>query len=340
MDKDQVISFIKTQLNAGKITGQDLIDIVGHGSPSPVAVSAQTSLARTKPSWDIVNVLYIIGAVIVIIGVAILAYQHWEEIGLGGRLLVTLGIALIAYISGIIMGRKRDRSTLSQVMFIIAAVLAPLGTYVLLDGMAVAFDSSTQVFVALSLLIIFAVAQFAVRNNVLVIIMVALGTWAYFAALNNIFSQGFFEGDWLEWANLFLGVAYICIGYGYQKLAAHKAQISDGTEERISISNVLYGFGTLAILGAAISLGGIWDFILILLIFGAFYGSVLLKARMMLGLGALFLIAHVIKLTSKYFLDSLGWPVALIFCGVAIIAIGYGTVRLNKKYFSGTAKAS
>ncbi len=142
---------------------------------------------------------------------------------------------------------------------------------------------------------------------------------------------------------MFLGVAYILIGYGYKKLAAHKAQISDGTEDEeqiSSISNVLYGFGTLAILGAAISLGGIWDFILILLIFGAFYGSVLLKARMMLGLGALFLIAHVINLTSKYFLDSLGWPVALIFCGIAIIAIGYGTVRLNKKYFSQAAKAS
>ena len=96
----------------------------------------------------------------------------------------------------------------------------------------------------------------------------------------------------------------------------------------------IYGFGTLAILGAGIFIGGVFDLILIALIFAVFYGSVYLKSRSMLIFGAIFLMAHIIKLTSKYFVGSVGWPVALIIVGFLVIGVGYMTFYLNKRFMS------
>ena len=81
-------------------------------------------------------------------------------------------------------------------------------------------------------------------------------------------------------------------------------------------------------------MGGIFDLITIALIFAAFYGSIYLKSRSMLTLAALFLMGHIVQLTARYFVNSIGWPVALIAVGFLIIAIGYGTLYLNKKFIA------
>ena len=103
-------------------------------------------------------------------------------------------------------------------------------------------------------------------------------------------------------------------------------------KEVLATQSVLYGLATIAILGAGIFIGGLFDLILVLLIFGAFYGSVYLRSGSMLILASLFLIAHTIKLTAEYFVNSVGWPVALICFGFVIIGVGYGTLYLNKTF--------
>jgi hypothetical protein len=109
--------------------------------------------------------------------------------------------------------------------------------------------------------------------------------------------------------------------------------ISEGKEKK-NIANIIYNLGMLGILGSAISIGGMFDVLFIACIFAAFYGSVFIKSKLMLVSGAGFLIAYIIKITGKYFVDSIGWPVALIGIGFMIIGIGYGTYAIGKKYIS------
>ncbi len=336
MDKQQIISFIQNQLAQGKISQQDLATLSGspHNTLTEQTIShpsAATSVASSEhTSKNLINVFYIIGAVIVLIGIVILLAQNWNDIGFIGRVGSTLGIALVAYVAALTLS-KTVHDVLSQVMFMISAVLAPFGTFILLNEMGINMDATTQIMIAVVLACIYTVAQYVARKNILVIIIVALGTWAYYAFLFKILDNQVFNNDLLMWATMLLGVSYGAIAHGY---AAIKDESVDRKFQRASVAHLLYGAGTLALLGGGISLGGIWDLPYIILLFVTFYASIFLKSRAMLIIAAGFLVGHIVKLTSKYFLDSIGWPLALIICGFAVIGVGYMTYYFNRKYLA------
>ena len=315
MDKQQIVSFIEEQLATGLISKGDLLNLASNNNAAP---------AKEESSKNLINTFYGIGAIIAVIGVGILVAQHWKEIGFLGRVLVTLGISLATYIIAFLLNKPQQKAV-SQVMFTIAAALAPLGAYVLLNEARINFDWAAQTVVALVLFVVFGAALMISKKNILVLLTVGFGTWAYYVLVVKIFGSDYLHSDFIKWASMLLGASYLLIAYGQQP---------SGEREKRAIQNILYGFGTLAILGAGISIGGIFDLLFIALIFGALYGSVYLKSRSMLILGALFLVYHIIKLTSKYFVSSIGWPVALIVVGFLVIGVGYMTYYLNKKFIS------
>jgi ABC-type branched-subunit amino acid transport system permease subunit len=71
-----------------------------------------------------------------------------------------------------------------------------------------------------------------------------------------------------------------------------------------------------------------------LLVFGVIFLSVYVKSKAFLVFGTIFLIAYILKLTSEYFSSGLGWPLALVLAGLAIMAVGYYAVRINKRYLT------
>ena len=51
-------------------------------------------------------------------------------------------------------------------------------------------------------------------------------------------------------------------------------------------------------------------------------------------MSSMYLMAYILKITAEYFTDSLGWPLALVLTGLALIAIGYLHFNLKSKYLS------
>jgi len=322
MDKQQVLDLVSRQLDAGIVSKEEILWLVGERMVPAARTPVGTSLAPQEVSGrNLTHTFYTIGTIIAIVGVGILVVQNWNDIGFAGRILVTLGLALVTYVAAL-TARRPEQSRLADVLFVISACLAPIGIFVLLDEGGVTFSSGAQALSGLILAVIFGTAYFTSRRNVTIMLTAIFASWAYYAGIVKVFDITPYDAaDTFKWATMLLGIAYVLIGYGYRL-------------QRDAVPNFFYGFGTLEILGAGISFGGTFDIFYIALIFAAFYGSVYLKSRMMLGLGAIFLIAHIIKLTSKYFVDSIGWPVALIAIGFVIIGIGYFTVYLNKKFVS------
>lgn len=309
MDKQQIITFIQQQIAEGKITKGDL---------DSLSTTLPTS-DHDHPAKNLINVFYAIGTIIVIIGVIILITQNWSDIGFIGRIVTTLGISLGAYVAGLLL-RKPEQDRLSQVMFTISFVLVPFGSYIFLQEAVIDFTSGVQIITALIWAIVFGTALYIKRKNILVLFTIALVTWAYYALAVKVFAVGYYyDFGFIKWATMIVGVSYLLIAY------KHASDV---------VRNTLYAFGTLAILGAGISIGGVFDIVFIALIFAGFYGSVFLKNRAMLILSAIFLTAHIIKLTSKYFVNSISWPVVLIAVGFVVIGVGYMTLYLNRKYIS------
>jgi MFS family permease len=324
MEKQQIISFIKEQLSTGNISKGDLLSLV------EVSV-IQGSSSKEETSNHLIQIFYAIGAIIAIIGICILVAQNWLEIGFAGRILVTLGIAVLTYIAGLLFV-KPEQNVLSQIMFIISTVLSPLGAYVLIEEASIDITWFTSFITSLILCVVFGTALIISKKNILTIVTVGFATWAYFTLLQKIFGLEYSGIDYIKWAIMLLGASYIFIAYGYR---SGEISVDKNYErEKKIVKGILYGAGTLAILGSGITIGGFFDLIFIAFIFGAFYGSVYLKSRMMLLVAALFLIAHIINLTSQYFVDSIGWSVSLIAIGFIIIGVGYMTFYLNKKFIS------
>jgi uncharacterized membrane protein len=323
MDKQQVIEFIESQIAAGVVTRAD------------VALLAQEQMMKEQVptpvdhSKNITSILYGIGALIAIVGVGVLVGQNWEEIGFVGRMLVSVGIALLTYSFGLTLGVGPHR-ILSQVLFFTSALLAPLGAFVLLDEAAIEMTSGVQWVTALLLTTIFTTALFITRRTVLLLISLGYATWWYYAFIASALSSSPLDEFYVvRTATIFLGLSYLLVGYGCRSFFVVRDE-AEGVEQR-RIQDLIYGAGTAALLGAGMSFGGVWDVLLIAPIFAAFYGSTYLKSRSMLIVAGLFLIGHIINLTSKYFIDTIGWPIALIVVGFMIIGIGYGTLSLGKK---------
>lgn len=315
MEKQQLLAELKQQLQAGLITKSEL-----------TALASTTATSDNTASNKMVNVLYTIGAIIAIVGVLILIAQNWDDIGFLGRIVVTLGISLATYIAGFVF-RAPHQYKISQVMFFISAVLAPLGSFVLLDEADVQISLSVNVGLALILSLVYAVAYWATRKTILVLATVGFGSWAYYALFAKMFETSLFTTDILKWAAIIAGIAYLLIAYTFANKDSTETQL-----ENNAVAGVLYAIGSFSILLAGITLGGFFDILYIAVLFAGFYGSIFLKSRSMLVFSALFLIAHIGKLTAEHFADSIGWPVALIFIGFVVIAVGYGTLWLNRKF--------
>ncbi|KND49129.1 MAG: hypothetical protein AB198_02565 [Parcubacteria bacterium C7867-003] len=336
MDKQQIVAFIEGQLATGKISKEDLLVLAGGSPHIPVpSYNSNSNIVevshKEESSKNLINTFYGIGAIIVLGGIAVLIGQNWEEIGFLGRVLVTLGISLATYISAFVFN-KPGQSMISQVMFTISSALAPLGVYVLLSEANISYAWPYTFFTALGLSVIFGYAFLVSKRNILVLITLGFASWAYYTLVVKVFGFSYYNYNIMKWAVMLLGSSYILVGYGYG--SASTATDPADAKEKKSIRDVLLGLGALSVLAAGSSIGGFFDIIFIAFIFAAFYGSVFLKSRSMLTLGALFLMGHIIKLTSKYFVDSIGWPVALIIIGFLIIGVGYMTYNLNKKYIA------
>lgn len=324
MDKEQTIAFIEGQLATGKISKGDLLAIAGDTS-----LVASGGVTKQETSHSLINIFYTIGAIIALGGVVTLVSQNWNQIGFLGRIVVTLGISCVTYLLAMLVQNKEQR-ILTQVLFVMSAVLAPLGVFVFFDEYGIELTHLIQIIVSLFLAIMYGLAFFVRRRSILVLITTAFASWAYYATILKLLDTNF-DNDYLKWATIILGLAYILVAYAYKKSTT--LDIQDVKEKRFT-ENTLFGFGTIGVLGAGMALGDAYTVLMIIPIFAAFYGSVYVRSRTMLGVAGLFLIAEIVKITSQYFADSVSWPVALIGMGFLIIGIGYATFYINKKFIT------
>lgn len=312
--KTQVLSYIKDKISSGIISYDDL-----------------NSLQEEKKTFskNIINVLYVIGALIILVGVVVLFSMHWDELTIAMKLLVTLGVGLASYIAGITI-KSNDFRILSQILFVVSAILANIGVFIMLDQADIDFSLITQFFVSVIFAGVYFFAYYINRRNILPLVIISFFTWAFYTLVLEVIDVG--NTELLKYATMALGVSYGFIAYGLSKKLIGTSV--EDTREKNSVSGILYLAGVSAFLGAGMTIGGYFDFIQVLLIFGLFYLSVYLKRKSILLASALFLIIHIIKISVEYFVDTAGWPLTLIVGGIVIIGVGVMTHKLNQEYVS------
>ncbi len=313
MDKQQLLDQLKVMVREGNVTQSDLADIFS--SPRQVKMT---------------QIIYYIGGAIVFLGLAILVWQNWETLGFVTRVAATLGASIAFYISGVIFMRHNSTLGVGYALHLIAALVMPIGLFVIFDEAGYDIgDTGVQLTISLILFAVYLLSYIAFRTTIFTLFSLIFGTWLFFALTTFIIGDNplFRKLSFHEYRVLVVGLTYLLLGYYFSR------------GPRAALTGVLYVFGSLGFLGAALALGGwkpeqkvFWELVFPLLVFGFIFLSVYIKSRAFLYTGTIFLMAYIFKITAEYFTDSLGWPIALVVAGLVIIAIGYTSVQISHRY--------
>jgi hypothetical protein len=338
MDKNQLLSIIKDHVVAGNLTADDLRQLANEIAPpvtpagiSPSQRATSSPVMEETPSNRLTHIFYGVGVLIVLVGVIIFIAQNWDVLGSFGRVLVTLGVSLLLYMGAFLFKGIEHRMP-SQLLFAASAALAPVGVYVLLDEASFEIAIATHIFVGIVLAAIFGAAFVATRRNILVLVTTFFLTLSYGAVIAQLLEQATLTitEPVIRAATLVIGAVYVVLAWAHH--AGMAPTDSADAREKHSVEEIFYAVGTLAILAVFFSYEGFFDLLFIPIVFGALYASLFFKSKAMLLISGFFLGVHLITITALYFANSIGWPIALIFSGIAIIGVGYFTFYLNKRF--------
>jgi hypothetical protein len=330
MDKQQLLSEISQMAQSGQLSQAEVLSAFGVAPAQMPGVASANHLSISE-------ILYYIGGAIVFLGICVLCYQNWDSFNSFLRIFITLGSCLASFVVAVLLNRYENLKKPSNAFFLLFGMLAPLGVGVVFKEAG--FDLSSNILwvgvYAMLTAVFFGVFWYFKQKNILLFFSIAFATILFHYVVAWLVGENLSGQDYSkiwEYQFLVVGLTYMLVGR-FLALTLQKALVG-----------VLYGFGSLFFLGAALALGGwqpnqnaFWELIYPLLVFGLIFWSVYAKSKAILVFGTLFLIGYILKLTGEYFTSGLGWPLALVIAGLLIMLVGYYAVRINKRYLTTVA---
>ena len=145
-------------------------------------------------------------------------------------------------------------------------------------------------------------------------------------------SAAHYSWDIFNWSSLIIGIVYMFIGWGMEKLKY--SQLEESPNFKILFDVI----GPLFVLGSILNFGSvgnkpIYETFLLLASLGFIFGSILRSSRSYLYIGTLFLIIYIFGIGYEYFQDKVGWPIILFVAGLFSMGIGVAIEKMRKKYF-------
>lgn len=321
---------IKQAAVAGTLTKQELTEAYDAGLPGNAEATSKRRMTFSE------SIQYL-GSGIVFIGIALLIGENWNTLSTAARILTTFGSALVAFAISIALLRKEVTHKLGLAFILISILLMPVGVYTIFDALGIKFITSGQQLVyEVVVAVIYIAARWATRLRLYIIPITFFATALFFTLTGMLFSNLSSTAliTFTEYRFLIVGLSYMLFGYFFTQ-----------KQDRI-FASFFYIFGVIGLLTSAMFLSGfgsdkntgqtIWEIFYPILVFLAMYFSVFVKQTKILVFSALFLMADVIKVSGEYFSNSLGWPLAVVIAGLLMIAVGYLSVYLNRKYIKQT----
>jgi len=314
MDKEQLLSTV-TEFSRNKtITARELLSAYEKGKWGEGKASVLS------------KILYTIGASILLVGIIALIGQYWNDLSSLAHIVISLGSSIASYFIALLILQSGKSDSLVQTAFGVSAILLPIGLAITF----IEFEYDNIIVIPTIALAVAGLSLALFRNFVFTIATIVFGTWELYQVIEKLTTTLDYSlrSDIFIYTTMVLGLLYILLGYIIINLKKTWGE---------SFSSLLYFAGASTFLGAALSLGGVWDILFSGFVTSMIILSLYLKSRALLVAGTLFIVIYLIKLTSEYFADSIGWPVALVVIGLFTIAVGFMAVNLHKRFISKTS---
>jgi hypothetical protein len=300
-----------------------LVEIVAlsrqHGLTASEIASAldsdpHTSVARS--SGILSRVFGYLGGTFVFVGLAVYIGMRWNDLGSAGRVLLTLGPGLCAFVLALVCTTKEAFAGAALPLFLIAALVQPTGILVMMNEFSQGGDPAYGVlFMNMVMVIQQGCAFWARRRTVLAFTTIVFATGFTVVALDLLHVGRDLMG-------IVLGMSLGCIAWSLDR-SPHRP-----------LAGPVYFVAALLFLAA-------WYHVLrhtaIEVLFVGLscvvvFLSIVARSRSLLAVGTMALIAYIGYFIAEHFENNLNAPIFLMFAGFLLIAIGAAAVRINNKY--------
>ena len=282
-----------------------------------LAAAQRGGVMGTRYGTTIGYVLAYTGGILVLAGLAYYVSLVWDDMNSVMRVLITLGPGVIAQILGIAAAREMRFQHVATPLLIIAALFQPSGLFTFMGEYFQGADDAITAIVIFGVMSLQQLLLYARYQDAVYLIFTSIFATALFV---NIMYKLDFDHNLIA---VIIGLSGVFYSYGLQKFGF----------------NLLPAFGYFLYLGAFG--GGLFDIVqghfpidmlllpplALLFILASIYTA----SRAMLTISVLQSLLYITYFTEEYFNNIVGWPLALILCGLVMIGISGYAVRIGQR---------
>jgi hypothetical protein len=302
---------------------QDIVSLAKHNQITleEIVQAFNTSqIQAVKASSSVLSKLFgYIGGIFVFAGIGVFISMYWDDFGSAARVIVTLGTGLVAFIMGLVCLADKKYERAATPLFLISSFLQPTGILVMLQEYSSGGDvRHGMLFMAVYMLIQQGATFWAKGRTVLAFSAILFGC-IFFANLFDIWDMN------EKLIGIVIGTSLLCIAYALNQ------------SKHLAIAPFWYFVGSVMLLWSIFEsvenspLEPVYLGVSALIIFLSTY----VRSRTLLLVGTLSMLLYIGYYTAKHFANTVGWPIALVMIGIALIAMSSLAVRLNNKYIKG-----
>ncbi len=291
---------------------------------------------KERPRFDLPHVAYYFGALIVISAMGWFMTEAWEKFGGGGIFIISTVYALCFVLAGRMLWHQQGLKIPGGLLFTMAVGMTPLAIYGLerLAGFWPQGDPGVyrgyHIWIKGSWFLM-EVATIAAAMAALKYIRfpfltapIAFSLWYMSMDLTPLlFGKTDFLGDERLWVSVLFGLVILLIAYLIDR------RTRDDYAFWLYLFGMLSFWGGLSLMKSDSELN---KFIYCVINIGLMFISILLQRRVFIVFGTLGVFGYIGYLAHRVFRDSLIFPFALSFIGIAIIYLGIRYQRDRDKW--------
>ncbi len=331
--KQSLLATIREGLRAGIISEADVASLlVSQRATARTAMHEQT---RSSKPLAAVDVMFYVAGVILFSAMMSAVAQTPDSLFIHIVLSTVAGVALWLLAYFLIRGKFQSdiRRGVTNALLLTGSLLMIAGGYIVMDELIVStFDPALALLIGSAILAMLGGFHIGfdmyVRRNVVLLMGVLLAVAAFPFLVVGLLSIGNFPID--------LMAVVMIISSGLLAYATRVVvKIAPGRRSVRDSFDSLAGFVALMTMYTASygDYGPVWLGVLIGAILGAFYMSIRLRSRRLLGTGSFFMVLAIITISFKYF-SGFGMTVSLIIAAIGLLGSAAVASVISKRYLS------
>lgn len=257
-----------------------------------------------------------LGGTFVFAGLCVFVGTFWDEMNSAARIVVTLGSGIVALILSHVAHGSPRHEKLAAPLYLMAVVLQPTGLLIAFGELSSGGDPLHAQLAVSAVMLVQCLLTFArLRQPIPLFFTLLFGC----AALGTLLEL--LDAD-PELNGLVVGVTcFLVTG------AIGRTKHAGVTPFWYLVAAALVQVSWFEILEDSI-----FEVSFVALPCALVYFSTSLRSRTLLAAGTLGMLVYIGYYTGEHFADSLGWPIALILIGFAMMGLGTAAVRIHRRY--------